>query len=114
VESAAKHGILVFLDPIETARWLPVLRKNGLAAATAYGQYFGSRYKKFANVAWLNGNDFAGWQNEKDDALVRAVAKGIKSADPEDIQTVDFNPPTGSSPDDPSWSAIVSISGASK
>ena len=112
VSLAAKHGILVFIDPLETAGWLPVLRKNGLAAATAYGQYLGNRYKSFANVAWLSGNDFAGWQNEKDDALVRAVAKGIKSADAEHIQTVEFNPPTGSSLDDPSWSAIVSISGA--
>jgi hypothetical protein len=112
VALAAKHGIVVFLDPIETAGWLPVLRKNGLTAASAYGQYLGNRYKKFANVAWLNGNDFAGWQNAKDDALVRAVAKGIKSADPEHIQTVEFNPPTGSSLDDASWAAIVSINGA--
>lgn len=112
VELAAKHGILVFLDPMETAGWLPTLRNNGVASDYAYGQYVGNRYKKFANIAWINGNDFSGWRNSGDDALVRAVARGIKSADPDHIQTIEFNPPTGSSLDDPTWAQIVSINGA--
>ncbi|MGC2402463.1 MAG: DUF4038 domain-containing protein [Acidobacteriaceae bacterium] len=112
VTMAAKHDILLFIDPIETAGWLETLRNNGLKAATAYGEYLGKRYKKYPNVAWLNGNDFEGWKKESDDALVRAVAKGIQSADPDHIQTVEFNPPTGASLDDPSWSAIISINGA--
>ena len=112
VELAAKHGHFVFLDPIETAGWLSTLRNNGLAAASAYGQYLGNRYKKYSNVAWLNGNDFGGWQNASDDALVLAVAKGIKSVAPDQIQTVEFNPPWGSSLDDASWAALISINGA--
>jgi hypothetical protein len=112
VELGAKHNILLFIDPIETAGWLQTLRNNGLAAANAYGQYLGKRYKKYANIAWLNGNDFHGWQVEKDDALVRAVAKGLKSADPDHIQTVEFDPPFGSSLEDASWSAIISVNGA--
>lgn len=112
VTMAAKHNLLIFIDPIETAGWLMTLRNNGLAAANAYGQYLGNRYKKFPNVAWLSGNDFMGWQKESDDALVRAVAKGLKSADPGHIQTVEFNPPFGSSLGDPSWAAIISINGA--
>jgi Protein of unknown function (DUF4038)/Putative collagen-binding domain of a collagenase len=112
VELAAKHGHFVFLDPIETAGWLSTLRNNGLEAASAYGRFLGNRYKKYANVAWLNGNDFGGWQNASDDALVLAVAKGIKSVDPDQIQTVEFNPPWGSSLDDASWAALISINGA--
>lgn len=112
VELAAKHGILVFLDPMETAGWLSTLRNNGLAAAYFYGQFLGSRYRKFANIAWLNGNDFLGCRNSGDDALVRAVATGILSADPGHIQTIEFNPPTGSSLDDPAWARIISINGA--
>jgi hypothetical protein len=112
VELAANHGILVFLDPMETAGWLLTLRNNGLAADYAYGRYLGNRYRKYPNVAWINGNDFSGWKNSSNDALVRAVAKGIKSADPDHIQTVEFNPPTGSSLDDPTWKRIVSINGA--
>jgi Protein of unknown function (DUF4038)/Putative collagen-binding domain of a collagenase len=112
VELAAKHNILIFIDPIETAGWLQTLRNNGLKAATAYGEYLGNRYKKYPNVAWLNGNDFHGWQKESDDVLVRAVAKGIKSVDPGHIQTVEFDPPFGSSLEDPSWAAIITINGA--
>ncbi len=112
VEMAAKHGILVFLDPIETAGWLSTLRNNGLAADYAYGEYLGRRYGKFSNIAWISGNDFGGWRNSSDDDLVRAVARGIRSADPVHIQTVEFNPPTGSSLDDSSWTSIISINGA--
>jgi hypothetical protein len=112
VEFAASHGILVFLDPMETAGWLLTLRNNGLAADYAYGRYLGNRYKKFPNIAWINGNDFSGWKKPSNDAVVRAVAKGIKSADPDHIQTIEFNPPTGSSLDDPTWARIISINGA--
>src|SRR5580692_1294432 len=112
VTLGAKHNILIFIDPIETAGWLQTLRNNGPAADNAYGQYLGNRYKKYPNVAWLNGNDFHGWQKESDDALVRAVAKGIKSVDPDHIQTVEFDPPFGSSLEDPSWAAIITINGA--
>lgn len=112
VTDGAKHNLLIFIDPIETAGWLQTLRNNGLKAATAYGEYLGNRYKQYPNVAWLSGNDFHGWQKESDDALVRAVAKGIKSADPDHIQTIEFDPPFGSSLDDASWAAIISINGA--
>src|ERR1700761_6893504 len=112
VTMAAAHNILLFIDPIETAGWLETLRNNGLKAATAYGVYLGNRYKKYPNVAWLNGNDFEGWKKESDDALVRAVAQGIRSTDPDHIQTVEFNPRTGASLDDASWAALISINGA--
>ena len=106
---AAKHGILAFLDPVETVGWLPTLRNNGLTAAYAYGQYLGRRYKHFPNVAWLSGNDFNDWKNPNDDALAQAVAKGIKSADSRHIQTVELNYDTSSSFDDPTWVPIISL-----
>jgi len=106
---AAKHGILAFIDPIETIGWLVTLRNNGLAAAFAYGKYLGKRYKGFANVAWLNGNDFNTWKDAKDDALVQAVAKGIKAEDPGHLQTVEPNVPTSPSFDDPTWVPIIAL-----
>ncbi len=109
VTLAAKHGILVFIDPIETIGWLPTLRNNGMAAAYAYGKYLGRRYKVFANVAWLNGNDFNSWKDPKDDALVEAVARAIKAEDPEHLQTVELNVPTSSSFDDPTWVPLISL-----
>ena len=109
ISLATKHGILVFVDPIETIGWLPTLRNNGVAAAYAYGQYLGKRYKSFANVAWLSGNDFNTWKNPKDDELVLAVAKGIKSVAPDQLQTVELNVHTSSSLDDPAWTPLISL-----
>ena len=45
IRIAAAHGIVVFLDPIETGGWLDVLRDNGEAKNYAYGEWLGQRYK---------------------------------------------------------------------
>ncbi|MGA7340702.1 MAG: DUF4038 domain-containing protein [Terracidiphilus sp.] len=111
VELAAKHSILVFIDPMETIGWLPTLRNNGLAASYAYGQYLGRRYKNFNNVAWISGNDFNNWRVPSDDALALAVAKGIQSVDPDQLQSVEINVFTSSSLDDQSWASIISLNG---
>lgn len=108
---AAEHGMTVFLDPIETGQWIPTLRNNGPAADYAYGQYLGNRYRRFDNIIWLNGNDFVTWKNAGDDEVVRAVAMGIKSADPRALQTIELNYETSSSSDDPTWAPIISVNG---
>ena len=109
VQIAAKHGILVFINPAETNGWLQTLRNNGLAAAYSYGQYLGRRYKRYPNVAWISGNDFLNWRVPSDDALVQAVAKGIKSVAPDQLQSVEINYNTSSSLDDQSWASIISL-----
>src|SRR5580693_691884 len=109
VQLAAHHHLAVFLDPIETIGWLPTLRNNGPNTAYAYGQYLGRRYKSFANILWLNGNDFNSWRNSTDDALVQAVAKGIHSVDPDQLQTVELNVVTSSSFDDPTWIPLSAL-----
>ena len=111
VKSAAKHGILVFIDPMETIGWLPTLRNNGLDAAFAYGRYLGKRYKRFPNVAWLSGNDFNRWRVPADDALVLAVAKGIQAEASDQLQTVELNYNASSSLDDQKWASIISLNG---
>ena len=103
VQLAANHHLAVFIDPIETIGWLPTLRNNGMDAAYAYGQYLGKRYGRFSNVMWLNGNDFNLWTVPSDDDLVQAVAKGIRSAAPSQLQTVELHVRTSSSFDDPRW-----------
>jgi Protein of unknown function (DUF4038)/Putative collagen-binding domain of a collagenase len=111
VALAAKHGLFVFLAPAETNGWIPTLHHNGLNAAYAYGQYLGNRYKGFSNVGWLSGNDFVTWKDPKDDAVVQAVAKGIQSVDPDQLQTVELNYETSSSFDDPTWVPLISLNG---
>ena len=93
IRLAARAGMVVFLDPIETGGWLGALRANGEAKARAYGRFSVERYKSFANIVWFNGNDFQTWSNRSDDALVLAVAEGIRSVDPAHIQTVELDVP---------------------
>jgi hypothetical protein len=111
VKLAARHRIFVFLNPMETNGWLPTLRNNGLEAAYSFGQYLGNRYKSFPNIGWISGNDFVTWEDPKDDALVQAVAKGIRSVAPGQIQSVELNYENSSSFDDPTWIPIIDLNG---
>jgi hypothetical protein len=109
---AAEAGIVVFLDPIETAGWLPVLRSNGKAKARAYGKFLGNRYKNSPNLVWLHGNDFQSWRNASDDALVRVVREGIRSIDNVHMATVELDFPSSGSLDDPTWTALIDLDAA--
>jgi hypothetical protein len=109
---AAQHRLAVFLDPIETGGWLDVLRRNGRAKAYAYGRYLGRRYRRFSNIVWLSGNDFQTWRQAGDDALVLAVADGIRSTDPSALQTVELNYLTSTSLDDPRWRGVAELNAA--
>jgi chitodextrinase len=112
VNLAAQYGLTVFLDPIETGGWLSTLQKNGAKADYNYGVYIGSRYKNFANIVWMHGNDFQSWSNASDDALVQAVANGVRSADPNHIHTIELSYNVSSSLDDTRWAPIVSLNAA--
>jgi len=112
VRMAATNGIQVMLDPIETGGWLTTMLDNGTANCRAYGQYLGNRYKDFPNVIWFSGNDFQNWQNANDDAVVTAVALGIKDEDTNHLQTIELNYFSSSSLDDPNWAPIVGLNGA--
>jgi hypothetical protein len=112
INLAAQAGLTVFLDPIETGDLLPLLRSNGQTVDYNYGYYLGNRYKNFANIVWISGNDFQTWTTASDDALVVAVANGIKAADPNHLQTVELNYSKSSSLDDPNWAPIVGLNAA--
>jgi hypothetical protein len=109
---AANYGILVILDPIETGSFLSMLQANGPEAAYRYGRYLGNRYKAFANIIWMSGNDFQTWSNPDDDALVLAVAQGINDAGATQLQTVELNYRVSSSLDDARWVPMVQLDAA--
>jgi Protein of unknown function (DUF4038)/Putative collagen-binding domain of a collagenase len=112
IQLAAKHGIVVFLDPIETGGWLDVLRNNGVTKDKAYGKYLGNRYKKFSNIVWFSGNDFQSWSDASDDADVLAVANGIRETDPKALQTSELSYLESGSLDDSRWRGVLSLDGA--
>lgn len=114
ITQATKYGLVVFLDPIETIGWLRndgsngVLLNNGTNACRAYGQFLGNRYKGITNIVWMSGNDFETFFNPTHDAVVTAVAKGIKDTDANHIHTVSFVGPSGSL-DGTNWVPIISL-----
>jgi len=112
IRLAGQFGIVVFLDPIETGSWLSVLQANGAAKAYAYGRYLGKRYAKFPNIVWMSGNDFQDWKNPTSDALVLAVADGIRSVDRRHIHTVELNYTVSSSLDDARWRSLIGLDAA--
>lgn len=112
VRLAAKHGLAVFLDPIETGGWLKVLRRNGVGNAYEYGRYLGQQFRRYPNIVWFNGNDFQTWRRPADTALVLAVAKGIKSTAPNQLQTVELDYWTSTSLDDPRWRGMIELEAA--
>lgn len=112
IQLAAKHGLAVFLDPVETGGWIDTLLRNGEAKAYAYGRYLGRRYQRFPNILWFNGNDFQGWQNPSKDAVVLAVARGIQSADPGHLHTVQLHYTVSSSLDDSRWRDLIGLDAA--
>ncbi len=110
--AAAKHGITVFLNPIETIGWTKTLLRNGPAKDFAYGRYLGRRYAKYPNIVWMHGNDFGGWHDARTDTAALAVARGIRAADKSHLQTVEFAPPVSGSSDNVRWQSLVGLNAA--
>src|SRR5579862_6913876 len=106
---AAQHGLTVLLDPAETGSYLSVLNANGVAKARGYGQYLGTRYRSFDNIVWMSGNDFQSWPSPGDDAVVQAVAQGIRDTDDRHIHTVELDYPVSGSLDDPTWAPLIEL-----
>ena len=112
IRLAAKYGIVLLLDPIETGSWLKILRANGPAKSRAFGQYLGARYRGFPNIIWMSGNDFQSWRDAADDAVVLAVAQGIKDADPDHLQTIELDYYVSASQDDARWAPLLGLDAA--
>jgi Protein of unknown function (DUF4038)/Putative collagen-binding domain of a collagenase len=109
IQIAAKNGIVMMNDPLETAGWLATALANGPARCRAYGRYLGKRYKDFPNIIWLHGNDFQKWSEPENDAVITAVALGIKDEDPIHLHTIELNYQASCSLDDPNWAPIVGL-----
>ena len=111
VQLAEKHGITLMLAPAETGALIPLLSRNGMTKDFNYGAFLGDRYRNTPNVIWISGNDYqtANWG---DDPYVTAVAKGIRSADPNHLQTVELGYFSSTSLDDPNWRPLINLNAA--
>jgi Protein of unknown function (DUF4038)/Putative collagen-binding domain of a collagenase len=116
---AAQYGFLVFLDPAETGSWLSVMQSNGVDKCRAYGRFLGQRYASFDNIVWLHGNDYGpphADHSAANDALVSAIALGIKDFDTRHLHTVQFNTSTNLPPvlstDNSRWLSIIDLNAA--
>jgi|GEM_PF-584347 len=112
VRQAGDEGIQILFDACETGSFLSVMLDNGSNSCFAYGQYLGERYKNFANIIWMSGNDFQTWQTPIDDQVARAVALGILDRDTNHLQTTELNYTLSSSLDDTNWGGILGLNGA--
>src|SRR5205823_1919319 len=73
----------------------------------------------FDNILWMHGNDYGephGDHNAGNDALVTAIASGIRELDARHLHTVKFNTSTSlppvSSTDDPRWAPLIELNAA--
>ena len=117
IRLAAKYGLNVFLDPIETGGWLGVLLENGAKKDYAFGKWLGNRYKSFPNIIWFNGNDFQGYRDPTTNAAVFAVARGIRATDKRHLHTIQldnyqYGSRASGSRDSPLWTPIVGLDAA--
>jgi hypothetical protein len=111
VRLAQEHGITLMLAPADTGGLLPLLRRNGAMKDFNYGAFLGDRYKNDPNIIWISGNDYltSNWGN---DPYVTAVAKGIRSADPNHFQTIELGYYSSTSVDNPNWPPLVNLNAA--
>ena len=112
INIAAAHGVTILLDAAETDGWLATLKANGLEKAATFGEYLGKRYKDFPNIIWMFGNDFQTWADPGDDAVVLAVAQGVRNVDGNHINTTELNYLTSGSLDDTRWEPLIELDGA--
>jgi hypothetical protein len=107
IRLAAQHGLLVILDPCETIDHLKPMLKNGPKKCRDFGRYLGRRYQTFDNILWMHGNDFQTWQDASHDAVVLAVAQGIKDEDKRHPHTIELNYQVSGSLDDARWAPLI-------
>ena len=112
IRLAAKHGLAVFLDPIETGGWLERPAKQRHRQGLRLRSLSGAPVPAVPEHRLAERQRFPDVARAGDDALVLAVAKGIRSADPDALQTVELNYQTSTSLDDPRWKAIVGLDAA--
>jgi hypothetical protein len=109
VQIAATHGLQCMFTPLDQGGWTQTSLRNGTNRCYQYGQFLGNRYKNSPNIIWNLGNDFQNWATQQNDAVILAIADGIKSVDTNHLMTVELNSPVSESQDDPNWIRRITV-----
>ena len=112
IRLAAKAGIVVFLNPIETGGWLTVLQSNGAGEGSSLRTVSRRAVQELREHRLVQRQRLSELADASDDAVVLAVAQGIRAADPAHIQTVELDAPNSGSLDDPRWRPVVTLDAA--
>jgi hypothetical protein len=111
---AENHGITLMLDPADTGQLIidsSFLSDNGATKDYNYGVFLGNTFENFPNIVWQSGNDYRAW-GPANDAYVLAIAQGIRSVAPKQLQTVELNDLESLSTDDSQWAPFVDLNAA--
>ncbi|MBV8485340.1 MAG: DUF4038 domain-containing protein [Verrucomicrobia bacterium] len=118
IKLAAKYHLNVIAFPMETGGWLQTMEAAGVDNCHWYGEFIGKRYKDFPNIVWAFGNDYdkTSWSVHSIDAVVIAVAEGIRSQDQNHLVTIELGSPVAnqrfgqsSSTDDKRWRHVLGL-----
>ena len=111
VQTAATNGLQCVFTPLDQGGWTQTSLRNGTNRCYQYGQFLGNRYKDSPNIIWNLGNDFQNWATGQNDAVILAIADGIKSVDTNHLMTIQLNYYVSESQDDPNWIPRITANG---
>jgi hypothetical protein len=119
IKLAASYGLNVIAYPMETGGWLNIMEAAGVDKCRRYGEFIGNRYKNYPNIIWAFGNDYnqTSWEQPPIDAVVIAVANGIRSQDKHHLMTIELGSSANSgqffgqssSTDDKRWWPLLGV-----
>ena len=85
---------------------------NGTTRCQQYGQFLGNRYRNSPNIIWNFGNDFQLWRTPRNDAVILAIADGLRDVPtPNHLITIQLDYFVSESQDDPNWIPRINTNG---
>ncbi len=111
VQQAAKNGLQCVFTPLDQGGWTQTSLVNGTTRCQQYGQFLGNRYKNYPNIIWNFGNDFQLWRTPLNDAVILAIADGVRSADSNHLITIQLDYFVSESQDDTNWIPRINTNG---
>jgi len=111
VQQAAANGLQCLFTPLDQGGWTQTSLANGVSRCQQYGQFLGNRYRNYPNIIWNFGNDFQNWRTQQNDAVILAIADGLRSADTNHLITIQLNYLVSESQDDPNWITRINTNG---